>query len=532
MKVKKNIIRVSYVAIIVGFFSLIISCEKDFTDIGSNVISNTKFDTDGVFVDIEVENSPLEKVQSDNISRQLSQYLLGVYANPNYEKLEASIIAQISIANDLKVYKDTLTIKSNQTLITTIDTVFIKLPYQVRLANSTDKSYQLDSVFGDTSKSFSLNVFRSNTYINTFNPSDPTKINSYFSNATFQKTGSELNAQLNFPFKPSKADTLLVIKRRNSNNAIYRNDTLRYTLSTASTIPIPFARIPLKKDVFKALFLDKYGSGEFATQQAFNDYFRGIILEATGNEGSLISLSFDNTNTALRPSLEVYYTNTIIQTSNSIIDTVFSSNDSFSMNGFKINKFKMEDRIYPSNNEIKIQGTAGSEATINLFGADLNNNGIADKIEELRANNWLINDATLTFYINQAIDTSFAPDRLYLYKSDKSSGTEVVTQIKDALSEASFGGISGFLVRDSNGRKEKYEFKLTDYISDLLNGRSTYSPTLKLKTYNQTDSPNSELDSIFRNFSWNPKAVTLYNHSPANGAKKATLKISYSVRKN
>ena len=125
---KKHIIRVSYVAILIGFISIIISCEKDFTDIGSNVISNTKFDLDGVFVDIEVENSPLEKVQSDNISRQLNQYLLGVYANPNYEKIEASIISQISIANDLKVFKDTLTIKSNQTLITTIDTVFIKIP--------------------------------------------------------------------------------------------------------------------------------------------------------------------------------------------------------------------------------------------------------------------------------------------------------------------------------------------------------------------------------------------------------------------
>ena len=185
---KKIIIRVSYIAILVGFISVIISCEKDFTDIGSNVITNTKFDTDGIFVDIEVENSPLEKVQSDNISRQLSQYLLGVYSNPNYEKLEASIIAQISIANDLTVINETF--GADTTVVTTIDTVFIKLPYQVRLANSTDKSYQLDSVFGDASKSFSLNVYRSNTYINTFNPIDPTKINSYFSNATFQKTGS------------------------------------------------------------------------------------------------------------------------------------------------------------------------------------------------------------------------------------------------------------------------------------------------------------------------------------------------------
>lgn len=526
---KKNIIEVVYVAVLIGFLGLIISCENDFTDIGSNVITNTKFDTDGVFVDINIENSPLEKVQSDNISRQLGQYLLGVYSNPNYEKIEASIVAQISIANNLEVVKDTF--PSGTSIVTTIDTVFIKLPYQVRLASATDKSYKLDSVFGDTSKSFRLNVYRSNTFINTFNPLDPTKINSYFSNDTFEKTGSELNAQVNFPFKPSVADTIFVIKRRLNNNTIYKRDTLKFTTSTASKIPVPFARIPLKKDVFKALFLDKYKTGEFASQQVFNDYFRGVILEASGNEGSLVSFNFDNTNTLLRPSIEVYYTNTIINADSSVRDTI-SKNDSFSFNGFKINTFKMENKIYPMNNEVKVQGTAGSEAIINIFGADLNNNGIADKLEELRANNWLINDATLTFYINQAIDTAFAPDRLYLYKSDNSSGSQITSQIKDAISEASFGGISGFLVRDSNGRKEKYVFKITDYVSDLLNGNTNYLPKLKLKTYNNSDSPSTATDTIFRNFSWNPKAVTLFNQSSINGDKKATLKISYSERKN
>jgi len=121
---------------------------------------------------------------------------------------------------------------------------------------------------------------------------------------------------------------------------------------------------------------------------------------------------------------------------------------------------------------------------------------------------------------------------LYLYKSDDSSGSQVTSQIKDAISEATFGGISGFLVRDSNGRKEKYTFKITDYVSDLLNGNTNYLPKLKLKTYNISDSPSTATDTIFRNYSWNPKAVTLFNQSSVNGDKKATLKISYSERKN
>ena len=36
-------------------------------------------------------------------------------------------------------------------------------------------------------------------------------------------------------------------------------------------------RIPLNEDKFKELFLDKYESSEFESQDAFNDYFRGLF---------------------------------------------------------------------------------------------------------------------------------------------------------------------------------------------------------------------------------------------------------------
>ena len=56
-------------------------------------------------------------------------------------------------------------------------------------------------------------------------------------------------------------------------------------------------------------------------------------------------------------------------------------------------------------------------AIIDLFGPDNDNNGVADKLEELRANNWLVNDASLTFNIdNGAMGlTSEEPKRIYLY---------------------------------------------------------------------------------------------------------------------
>jgi hypothetical protein len=89
--VKKIIKKSFYAGVLLFVFSGVISCEKDFTDIGTSIIKNTQFTTSEMFLDITIENSPVEKVTSGNISIEPGQYLLGVYNSTDYEKIEASI---------------------------------------------------------------------------------------------------------------------------------------------------------------------------------------------------------------------------------------------------------------------------------------------------------------------------------------------------------------------------------------------------------------------------------------------------------
>lgn len=532
---RKFIIKSVYAGVLLSFFSTIISCEEDFTDIKSNVISNTKFKTSTFDVEITAENSIVEKVKSDNITREPGQYLLGVHKSTDYEKLEASIVSQIAISTGLEVIEaDTITKYETGTtsIVTTIDTVFIKLPYQATLTDvlSTGPVYTLDSIIGDQTKAFTFNAYETSTYLSRLNPSDPSKLNSYFSNDVFDKKGDALNAVPNFEFIPNATDTVINIKRWASNKTLVTTDVVKYSTSTTTVVPLPFAVIPLNEDKFKQFFLDEYGSSNFDSQDAFNDYFRGVILEASGNEGSLISFNFSNSVSALNPSIEVYYTNTAINTQSGDTIKTFRKNNSFLLSGIRSAIYKMEEKVYPVNNEIILQGTAGSEASIDLFGTeDLDNNGVADKIDELRAKNWLINDASLTFYINQSADISAIPYKLYMYRTaDNSSTSENLTQIKDSYSEVTFGGL--LENDDDDGKAEKYTFRITDYISDLLSGEEDESPILKLKVHNTTDDPLSS--TIFTNYSWSPKAITLFNEDVVNGDKKAVLKISYSEREN
>ena len=237
--IKKSV----YVGVLLSLFSAIISCEEDFTDIGSDIISNTKFNTSTYTAEITVTNSPVESVSSDNITVEPGEYLLGVHATTDYEKLEASIISQIAISGGLALIEpDTLAKYETGTtsIVTTIDTVYIKLPYQSTLTGNTSlgPEYTLDEIIGDESRAFTLNAYQSSTYLSRLNPDTISKLNSYRSNAVFDKTGDPLNAVANFQFLPNANDTIMVVNRWANNNTLVTRDTVKYSTTAAVDTPV------------------------------------------------------------------------------------------------------------------------------------------------------------------------------------------------------------------------------------------------------------------------------------------------------
>mgnify|MGYP005993675097 FL=1 len=504
----------AYLGVVILFITAIISCEKDFTDIASNVVTNSKFDTKDTIIEVVVTNKAITNVRADGlaIGGTLGQYLLGVYNNPNYEKFEASIVSQLAIDASINVADKTY--GTDTTVVTTIDTVFLKLPYQATLKADTTADYDLDSIIGDPTKAFNFNLYRTETYMNRLDPVDPSKTNEYLSNHAYQIIPGELNAQVDYQFKPDANDTLMVYKRRLSNGLVYQSDTLRLTNNN------PFARIPLDEAKIKALFVDQYGSANFESQEAINEYIKGLYLEAKGNEGSLIGFNITSTDATLRPSLEIRYTNTILKNGSVVVDTIMKSN-SFLLSNFSTSLYKMEEKTYPNDNNIVIQGAAGNMAQIEMLtGTQLN---------DLRSKNWLINEASLTFYVNQNIvdfDTIQTPNKLFLFKDG-----DVASQIKDHFSEGPTVFDGNLILTDN--KPDYYKFRITDYLSDLLLGNSSYNPKLGLKVFNNpTDGYTSLVDTLVTSYSWNPKTVTLLNHNKvANGERRAKLKISYSVKK-
>ncbi len=507
-----------YFGVFILFIIGVISCEKDFNDIASNVVKNTKFDTKDTIIEVVVTNKSITSVRADGlaIGGTLGQYLLGVYNNPNYEKIEASVVSQIVLDAEIKnTVEGERTYGADTTVVTTIDTVFLKLPYQATLNTGTTSEYTLDSVIGDKTKSFNLNVYRTDTYMNRLDPVNPANANNYQSNHNYQILPGVLNSIANYQFKPNPLDTALIYKSKLSNGVVYKTDTLKLLNN------IPFARIGLDKSKFKEMFVDKYESAEFESQEALNEYFKGMYIEASGNEGALVSFLFNNTNQEHRPSIELRYTKTIVIGGATVIDTIQKSN-TFLLSNFSTSLYKMTEKVYPADKNIILQGAAGNAAQVKIFDSN--------QLNILKNKNWLINDASLTFYVNQDIvkyDTIATPFKLYLFKD----GNLHATQIKDRITEGA-DVFNGKLVLSSDSKPDNYTFRITDYVSDLLNGNSSYNPVLGLKVFNFTDAPITINDTIMRNYNWNPKAVTLLNHDETlNGERRARLKISYSIKK-
>ena len=370
--IKKSV----YFAIFICFAVAVMSCEKDFNDVQSAVVSNSKFETKDTIIEVVLTNNAVASVRADGltIGGSLSQYLLGVYNNANYEKIEASIVSQLALDTDANVVDRVY--GTDTTVVATIDTVFLKLPYQATKQSGTSSAYVLDSIIGDQTKAFSLNVFRTDTYLNRLDPVDPSRPNTYASNATYQLIPGSLNADADYQFKPSALDTMVVYKRRLSTGDVYQTDTLK--LANIN----PFARIPLDHAKIKEIFIDAYASGNFDSQEALNTYFKGLYLEAKGNEGSLIGFNIATQNQDLRPSIEIRYTKTVLK-GTTVIDTLVKSN-SFLLSNFSTSVYKMTEKAYPSDH-IVIQGAAGNMAKVQLLDAD--------QLIDLKSKNWLINDA-------------------------------------------------------------------------------------------------------------------------------------------
>jgi len=497
-----------YVGLFTFVFFTIISCEKEIEGIGVDIIDNNKFDTDAITSEVETGNENIEKIPAN----KLQQYLLGVYADNEFGSLKGSIVSQLLLPK----VGDKYDYGTNAA----IDSVIIFIPYQsTKQENSDDGKplFKIDSVIGNKDVDFKLSVYELETFLNTLDPSDPSKDMIYYSDKVFEKASTPFYSD---NFKINANDTVAYIKRYMPDGiTVYDIDTLKYTNVS------PSIKLPLNEAMIQQIFIDNASGPEFASIDAFTHYFRGFYIEATeltSKKSHLISLNMSN------PKMAIYYSN----------DQDEDEEQDLNGNGIKgekgvrmketyeflfgQNKSNVLERDYTISKEsglerLYVQGAAGEIATVDLF-SDLSD----DEIDVLRDNKWLITNATLTFYVDQNASSHIIPEQLFIYNYEEN--IQIIEMMTKGLA-----GIGGSLKRDEDGNPYKYVFNISRHISKLLNFTEPKDlVTLGIKVYNPSDTPQTPIDTTIKDYSWIAQGVVLFDQSESAGDKKIQLEIKYS----
>jgi hypothetical protein len=470
-----------------GLISIVIistvACEKDFENIGVALVDNNQFKTKDTIFEVLAINKNIDSSRVDGIP----QYLLGVYNDDKFGLIKTSFISQLGLPTETAFGNNV-----------SIDAVILDIPYySTNLGKQTIENpdnggvndsvsvpnYKLDSIIGNQEINYQLSVYESGTFLNTIDPQDLTQNKKYYSDEQYIKK-EQLYTGL---FQPNNNDTVLYVNRNFLDDDINTIDDID---TVKTSIASPSIKIPLNKDFFKNNFIDQQSTGIFDSFDNFNNFFRGLIIEADGTDGSLMSLAMSDS------KVTIYYTNDVLtdetdtdlngdgDTTDINVSVRTKQSEEFLINGIRASQYIRDysnssinsrllnpDKIN-GEDKLFIQGAAGSISVIELF-KNIN-------FEELRNKNWLINEANLTFYLDETSSKN-VPQKLWLYRFDENS------QILDAFSEAQVNGVGGTVNLDENGDPVSYKFRITDYISRVLNSNDPLPlDRLALKVFHST----------------------------------------------
>jgi len=434
---------------------LFVSCDKDYNAIGDGLIGDNNFDLDKD--DLSTVQSTWNKTGAI-ASNNLDVNSLGILDNKVFGQTTANFVTQVQLASVAPVI--------DATLAQAVESVTLYIPYYTNATITTGTDgrpiYKLDSIYGNKTSKIKLSIYENKYLLGNKNTEvgapllDPNYPQLYYTNQ-------------NSVFNSNKG-TLLY-----ENGAFVFSekefaDPVAATTTTAATTTYtpPGMRIVLDKAFFQKLLFDKSSEGySLVTNPEFEQYFKGLYFnvekaDATGvlammnfKKGTIV-VKYKEKALATDPAVSVDKSITLNLTGNTV--NLLNNESSTALNSYSS---PMADRLY-------LRGGEGSTATIDLFNPSIDavsydrttktinktkGNKIPDELDYIKEKGWLINDASLVFYVDQALMAGeVEPARIFLY---------------DINNQQILSG--GVIEKDADGRGLKYRVRITDYVRGLVN---------------------------------------------------------------
>jgi len=526
-------------AAILFFIITIASCDEDFNSIGVEIIGDDSLlsvlDESSTVIAYSRKLAP---VQTNDIPMSK----LGIYNDGTFGKSTINYITQLSLGIENPIFADELGQE------TTLDSVILYIPYfseeTVEVIEEEDiTTYTLDSVYGNSP--IKIEMFESGYFLRDLDPDsgfEDTQL--YYSNQgeLFEGFLGE-NLLIIEDFVPSDEGFVLTVTTEGEDG----EDIVD------STFVAPGIRVALSNDYFQEKIFDKEGDPVLSNNNNFKDYFRGLYFKINSNseDGNMFNFNPANANI----TMYYHFDREGEDENGDPVTEVINSEYALNFGGVNLNVYDNSlsldvasaienPDIVNGEENLYVRGGDGILTVINLFGEDVDDNGVADELEILREKNWLINDANLKFYVNQSKINGgeTEPERVTIfninnntiladYLLDPSSGSQPVDAVTNHL---------GRLERDSDDNGVYYSINITHHISNLINKDSTnvslglmVSQNVLVNGFQKLDTladPNLDLPtikSVQRNSVFSHEGTVLYGNNTLIEEKRLKLQIYY-----
>ena len=344
-------------------------------------------------------------------------------------------------------------------------------------ANRFPLKRDLDSIYGNRNEPFNLKVERSTFFLRDLDPNTNfQEAQEFFSSQQFSPT---FVSDVLFDGEVTISDEQILVFKE--------DDPVTEEIDESLESPDRFEPgiwVTLDPEFFQTNILDKEGQSELLSTANFNDFIRGLHLSITPiSEDIMLLLDLADASVIINYEFDEIQDEEVVKDEQRYVLGFISGGGNASVSGNAVNTY-INDALPPeimnsldtgeNASRLYIKGGAGSFAEIELFEE---NNG-EDILNQIRANNWIINEANLIFYVDRdvldAAGTVYEPERLYLYNAATNQPIYNVTT-ENSVSETPFGlflNYDGFKEEVDN-KGIKYTVRITDHINNLVLRDST-----------------------------------------------------------
>ncbi|MGV3697145.1 DUF4270 domain-containing protein [Flavobacterium sp.] len=293
---KKSVLQ----SILLGLIALLfVSCDKDFNELGTDIVGDDHFGFERYTdASIKAYNQQTGPIASNNLAINP----LGYYYNPAFGRTQANFVTQIEMATVNPTFNNTDP-EDYDVEPTKIDSVIVEVPYFCHIPKGATivdnvKPFVLDSIYGDVTSKFKLEIFQSNYYLRDLDPGQSlSEQQSFYTDENNTIDNSKIPVLLNDAPRTNASDDGIDNLDGHENDEFYFDKREHETSvtkdgATTYTRSLPSMRLHLNKAVFTNLILNA-PEGKLADNATFKNYFRGLYFKTSGGApGHMAMLNF------------------------------------------------------------------------------------------------------------------------------------------------------------------------------------------------------------------------------------------------